>query len=559
MADVADGGTAPGPPPGRHLPGTALTGDGEGDTGSRRRPRCRRTSTTALLTVLGTVVPGAGLIAAGRRWTGAAVLLLTVLAVGVAGVWVGRDPLGAASRTVSGRFLVAVTAGAVAVAVFWSLLVVLTHRALRQGPVPRTARVFGAALVGVLCLLVSVPALVVASYAQTTKRTIDQVFGPVQSATVPTAAPKPAAPDPWADIPRINILLLGGDAGEDRTGIRTDSMAVASIDTRTGNTVLISVPRSLQRLEFEPGTRLARAYPEGYVTYPGATARDPRSGENLLNAVYRNVPAQHPGILGSTDNLGADVLKLGIGYSLGLDIDYYVLVEPSGFQATVRALGGYTVDVNEPVAVGGNTDRKIPPKRWIMPGPAQHLDDYLGTWFARGRYGSASGDYDRVRRQQCAIEALTDQTSPAKLLLKYQTLAATLPDIVLTDITTATLGPLVQLGDRVRRGRLSSVVLDPDGVPGFNTSRPDWDMARAAVDAAIRRSTAPASRPTATRVPAPTATVTRRPSPPASPSPTPAGEDLAAGCAYDEAVAERAREKWQAVYGGRYDDDGLPR
>src|SRR6185369_12759235 len=45
---------------------------------------------------------------------------------------------------------------------------------------------------------------------------------------------------------RFNILLLGGDAGKDRTGMRPVSMTVASIDAETGKTVLFSLPRNLQ-------------------------------------------------------------------------------------------------------------------------------------------------------------------------------------------------------------------------------------------------------------------------------------------------------------------------
>ena len=37
---------------------------------------------------------------------------------------------------------------------------------------------------------------------------------------------------------RYNVLLLGGDAGAGRVGLRPDSMTVASIDAQTGRTVL---------------------------------------------------------------------------------------------------------------------------------------------------------------------------------------------------------------------------------------------------------------------------------------------------------------------------------
>ena len=42
---------------------------------------------------------------------------------------------------------------------------------------------------------------------------------------------------------KTTILLMGGDAGPQRIGIRTDSMMVASIDRETGRAALFGVPR----------------------------------------------------------------------------------------------------------------------------------------------------------------------------------------------------------------------------------------------------------------------------------------------------------------------------
>lgn len=526
----------------------------------------RRPAVVLLLTAVGSLVPGLGLVLAGRRRTGWSILVLTVAAAVALGAWVGRDPVTAASILVGAGALRAITVGAVAVAVLWAVLVVVTHRALRPADSPVWLRSVGAALVGLLCLLVATPTALVAGYAQTTESTFETIFGPVRSATAPQAVPKAAAPDPWAGVPRVNILLLGGDAGPDRTGIRTDSMAVASIDTTTGHTVLISVPRSLERVQFQPGTPLAVAYPDGYVTVEG----DSNSGENLLNSVYRNVPAYHPGILGPTDNEGADALKLGIGYSLGLSIDYYVLIQPAGFQRAITALGGYTVDINAPVAVGGNTDTGALPSQWLMPGPAQHLDGYLGTWFARGRFGSDRSDYDRVRRQQCAVQAITTQANPARVLLAYQDLARTAADVTRTDIPRGTFGALVRLAARVKQAnRISGVNVDSYGVPGLSPVRPDWDAVRRVVAAALRRSTAVTTpRAAATPPPTPTPTQPRTPIPALTRPPTvprtstpPAGpqQDLATGCAYDPAAAATALAQWRTRYGNRFGDNGLPR
>src|SRR3954462_11779733 len=100
-------------------------------------------------------------------------------------------------------------------------------------------------------------------------------------------------PDPFGNKKRVNVLLLGGDGGVGREGVRTDTVIVASINTDTGETTLFSLPRNLENLPFPPGSPLAEAYPDGF--------EGDGESESLLNAVYRNGPEAHPDILGPTD------------------------------------------------------------------------------------------------------------------------------------------------------------------------------------------------------------------------------------------------------------------
>ena len=130
----------------------------------------------------------------------------------------------------------------------------------------------------------------------------------------------------------------------------------------------------------------------------------------MLNAIYGQVPALYPGILGESDNEGADALKQAVAGSLGVPVDYYVLVNLLGFQQVVDAIGGVTVNVNEPVAINGNTDRGIPPTGYLEPGPDQHLDGFHALWFARGRWGS--DDYERMLRQRCMVDAIVEAADP---------------------------------------------------------------------------------------------------------------------------------------------------
>ena len=63
---------------------------------------------------------------------------------------------------------------------------------------------------------------------------------------------------------RFNVLLLGGDSGAGRWGLRPDSMTVASIDEETGRTVLVGLPRNMAGFPFAKGSVMAKQFPKGF-------------------------------------------------------------------------------------------------------------------------------------------------------------------------------------------------------------------------------------------------------------------------------------------------------
>src|SRR3954447_19268407 len=240
-------------------------------------------------TVLNAVVPGTGFLAAGRRVLGALTLVVFLLLVG-AGVWLATGGRRTAIRTaVDTGALLWVVGGIALVAVLWIVVVVAGYRMLLPAGVGRGRQVFGAVVVLLLVAAVAAPAVLAGRLVATQRDLIAGVFHDNgKSATVPVGS------NPFGDQERVNVLLLGGDGGAGREGVRTDTVIVASIDTSTGDTTLFSLPRNLENLPFPPGSALAEAYPDGFQ---GATESD-----GLLNAVYRNGPAAHPDILGPTDN-----------------------------------------------------------------------------------------------------------------------------------------------------------------------------------------------------------------------------------------------------------------
>jgi len=472
------------------------------------------------LTVAGAVVPGTALLAGGRRRLGAAVLAVFLLLV-AAGAWVALEGRhGAVRLAFDSTALRWVAVAAAVVALAWIAAVVLGWSAVRPRPLRRWQRGVGGAVVVLLSLAVAAPAVQVVRLVDAQRDLVDSVFADHKSATV---TPPTDTTVPFGGEKEINVLLLGGDGGAGREGVRTDTVIVVNIQVATGRTTLFSLPRNLENLPFPADSPLAALYPNGF--------EDGAESESLLNAVYRNGPAAHPGVLGPTDDEGADWLKLGVGEALGLHIDYFALVNLDGFSQLVDALGGVTVNVNYWVPINGITKEELPDD-YIAPGAAQHLGGYLALQFARGRYGLT--DYQRMDRQRCLIGAIVGAADPVTLLSKYQQLAATASDIVSTDIPQSVLGDVVDLVFKVKTAGTRSVVFDDTVI---NPAYPDYPKIRSIVQQSLAAAAAPATTAPATSAPAP--------ADPAAPvtSTAPVAADPAASvsdaCAFNAAEAQQ--------------------
>jgi LCP family protein required for cell wall assembly len=300
---------------------------------------------------------------------------------------------------------------------------------------------------------------------------IETVFAHTDSATTPEGRTRE---NPWAGTDRVNVLLLGGDGGKGRTGVRTDTVILVSINTHNGRSVMFSLPRNMMNAQFPEDSPLHDEYPDGY-----SGSLDPSF--YMLNAIYGQVPENYPGILGKSDNEGADAVKQAVSGSLGVPVDYYVLVNLKGFQSIVDAMGGITVNVNTKVAINGNTDAGIPPTGYIEPGPHQHLDGFHALWFARGRYGA--DDYQRMDRQRCTVDAIIDAAKPMNLFRHYTDLVAAGKETVFTDIPLELAPAFVELALKVKDSKTRSVVFKPS--EHFNSSDPDFDWMQQTVQKAI--------------------------------------------------------------------------
>ncbi len=471
-----------------------------------------------LLTVASTILPGSGLLGARvprLRLVGLIASVVSLAAVLWLGIWALTDLPSLArfaqaeATLASARFVL----GAVTVA--WVALIALTQIATRPPRVDGNKRAVGAALVAALAFGVAAPTAVAAQYSRDADRLLDTVLpqaSEIRASGRETIASN--APDPWAGTPRVNILLLGADGDASRAerieqfGVRTDTIMVASIDTRTGNTTLIQIPRNLPRTPFPEGSVMAEAFPDGF-----RGEGDP--GNWYVNGIWEKTEegGDYEDLFAGSTFPGAEALKEGVQGITGLEISRFVMLDIDGLRALIDAMGGVTINVNRDLPIGGSRDAGIRPHGTVERGKARKLDGYNAMWYARSRYDSS--DYDRMARQSCLVDAIINQANPETLLTSFEPIAAASAQILTTDVTRDEFGAFIDLAFRVKdKGKVNRLVFAP-GKNGYSPNRPDFDEMHAAVQTAIAEPVAPTARPT---VNPPTST-------PLAPSPTPTQQE----------------------------------
>lgn len=501
------------------------------DAGRRSRLEARKREMRRfyLLTGSSTVVPGSGLLGTPRRWLGAGVLALFVL-VGLYGaVRVMSQGLTqtALSIGVDRDKLLVILVGLVVGALVWAAFIVLTAAITRPSGATRvellTTRVFAA----LCCCLVIFPALIGARAVAIQRGLVGAVFSADGSnpSSADVARPASQKKNPWADIPRVNVMLVGADSGKGRVGVRSDSMMVASIDTTTGNTVLIGLPRNLDHVPFAADDPLHALYPDGFHCI------NPQSGVNqdcLLNGIWTAAEA-HSDLFPGDRAPGYTETRRALAYITGLTINQTVIIDLSGFQQLVDAMGGVNVDVKNRICMDCKSDEHggiiwtSGRVEWIEPGD-QHLNGKQALWYARSR--AQSDDYSRMRRQRCMVGALLDQSNPVTLLANYGKLADVFRNNVDVDIPQSDLEAWVTLVQRIQKGTITSLPITDEVV---NVNNPDYAKIRRLVKQAIAADTSSptaASSPSASSSPSPKATPKKTPRPGSSTSTGPADDSI---------------------------------
>ena len=473
---VGPGGRAPGgrPPGGKGARGPASSGAGRSKPRPRpgsAAPRFAKPLTLGSVlgwTLLSALVPGVAHLRAGRRRTGLILLGIYVVLL-AAGLAYGLTR-NATNLTVFAGADMQMTVVVIAsvLALSWFAVIVTSYVALSPNRLNQQGQVISGIVVGVLCVSLMAPFALAANFILTFRQTVDAIFPSANDDKDPNIAPI-KEDDPWNGKDRVNFLLIGGDAAGDRTGVRTDSMTIASVDTRTGNTVLFSLPRNLQHVHFPPTSPLRKQFPNGYM------AELPNGG--LLNEVWQYA-TDNPQVMGGK-NKGPRALMDAIGYTLNLKIDYYAMMNMYGFADLVDAIGGLKIRVERDIKWGGHYGTAGTIKAGY-----KKLTGEQALWYGRSRVDS--DDFSRMARQRCVIGAFAQQATPDKILFNFGKIASATKRLAQTNIPKELIEPLAGLAVKVKNAKITSLQFVP---PEFLSGRPDWQKIRLAARKAIADST----------------------------------------------------------------------
>ncbi|WP_284986123.1 MULTISPECIES: LCP family protein [unclassified Arthrobacter] len=450
-------------------PGNALTDPVRYPAGASAPVRTKRAFVLVLLTLF---IPGSAQIVAGDRKLGRMALRVTLTVWAVALLTlvialVNRTLLLSIVTHPVGSLLVIVVL--VALALGWAYLFLNTLRIIRPNLLAPGMRPIIAVVLVVSTVVASGSLGYIAYVLNVSRNAIGSIFD---------AGP---AIDPVDG--RYNFLMMGGDAGDDRTGRRPDSLSVISVDAKTGESAIISVPRNLQNAQFSEGSPMRKIYPDGYNC----------GDECLINAVNTEVTNNYQNLYPGVSDPGAQATLEAVSGTLGITVQAYVLVDMDGFAKLIDAMGGIRIKAGGWVPISGPVTDEAHgihgmPDGWIPAGD-QHLDGFHALWYGRSR--EFVDDYARIARQQCVQQAMLKQLDPATLLTKFEDIANAGTKVVDSNISSNQLGSFVDLALKSKNQPVKRLTIGPPDFDASFSTVPDFDLIHSKVQELLKSSNSP--------------------------------------------------------------------
>jgi LCP family protein required for cell wall assembly len=297
-------------------------------------------------------------------------------------------------------------------------------------------------LMGFLVVLILILHLALAYASVGLFGVTSRVFGGV--ILVPGDSPQPGATQPLEVLPsaaappaadqRVTFLLVGSDSGTGYAHSLTDTMMVVSVDPKTSQVVMASVPRDTAQFQL----------------YSGGIYRDKLN--SLMSRASHDAKDYPDGGLGT--------LAKEIGYLVGIPIDYVAYIDMGAFEKAIDAVGG--VDVNVTRDINDNF-YQFPngPKGFHLKKGPHHLDGPHAVAYVRSRYGAGDNDFTRARRQQELLVALKAKLLDPGTLPRLPDLLDKISRLVTTNYPADHIEQLIDLSRTIQPDAIKRFVLGP--------------------------------------------------------------------------------------------------
>ena len=191
---------------------------------------------------------------------------------------------------------------------------------------------------------------------------------------------------------KATIMIMGVDERDDDVG-RSDTLMIASIDPKTNQASLLSVPRD------------TRVKIKGH-------------GFDKINAAYAY----------GKERLSQDTVE----NLLGVSIDHYIIINTKSFKKIIDAIGGIDIDVPKRMHYEDPWDDDGGLIIDFQPG-MQHMDGAKAVTYVR--YRDEEGDLGRIRRQQDFVRACMEKIVSPSIIPKLPAVIKEVMDSIETDLS----------------------------------------------------------------------------------------------------------------------------
>lgn len=242
---------------------------------------------------------------------------------------------------------------------------------------------------------------------------------------------------------RVNILMLGrGGEGHDGPDL-TDTIIIASVDPVNKKAALLSIPRDLY-YEKTSNRRVNSIFAEAKYA--------------ALNRKASNSDAE---------TAGFNALEKVLQDYMGIPIHYHVMIDFAGFEQAINTVGGVDINVDANGTVHEVLWDGLTRKNYTLDVKQgqQHFDGQRALYYARSRYTSPRGDFDRAERQRKLLLALKDKVLSLGTFanpVKINQLIDAFGNHAQSNMTTKEVSRLYDIGKSIPSGDIMTIgLVDP--------------------------------------------------------------------------------------------------